>query len=105
MKHSGIAREIAGSENFGDMHAGYLTAKRVVIDPITVAQKVAGCRIPRKCLPELCCRPFRSRMFGHIEMQNTPAIMSQNHKDKQKLEINGRHNEEVDGRQLFDMVF
>jgi hypothetical protein len=85
-----------GSEDFGDMHGSCLTAERVSIDPVTVAQKVAGRRIPRKCLPELCGRPFRGWMFGHIEMQNTPAVMSQNQKDKQKPEINGRHDEEVD---------
>jgi hypothetical protein len=34
-------------------------------------------------------------MFGHIEMQDTSAVMGQYQKDQQELEIDGRHDEEV----------
>ena len=91
-----LPRRSRGDEDFGAVQVGNLLAEGVAIDPVTVAHKVAGSRIPRECLHELCCRPLGRRMSGHIEMHDTPAVMSQNQKDKQKLEINGRYNEEVD---------
>src|SRR5215472_13686298 len=52
-------------------HAQRLFPEGFTVDLVTVAQEVAGSRIPRECLHELGCGPFGSRMLGHIEMQDT----------------------------------
>lgn len=43
-------------------------------------------------------------VLGHIEMDDAPALMSQNQKNKEKLEVNCRHDEEIRRHQLLDMV-
>lgn len=87
---------LRGRQHLRYRHARRLLPEGIAIDPVAVAKKVAGNRIPRECLHELRCRPLGRRMLGHIEMHDTPAVMSQNQKDKQQLEINGEYNEEVD---------
>ena len=44
-------------------------------------------------------------MFCDVEMHNAPAIMSQNKKHVQDPEGHGGYDEEVDGSQLFDVIF
>jgi len=34
-------------------------------------------------------------MLGDVEVKDAPALMSENQEDKQELEANRRHNEEI----------
>ena len=82
-------------EDFGDMQVSDLSPEGVAIDAVTISEQVARSGVPWEYLRDLRCRPLGSRMLGHVEMNDTPALMRQDEKDKQKLEVNGRYDEEV----------
>jgi hypothetical protein len=44
-------------------------------------------------------------MLGDIEMNNAPAIMSQNKKYIEDPEIDGGHYKEINRNELFDVIF
>ena len=99
-----LPRGSGGGENLGDLQVRDLLTEGIAIDPVTVAEQVAGSSVPGKCLSNLGRSPFGSWMLGHVEMNDTPALVGQDQKDKEKLEVNGRHDEEVHRHQLPDMV-
>ena len=75
------------------------------IDAVAISEQEPGGLVPRKFLEDLGCRPLSCWMLGDIEMNNAPAIMSQNKKHVEDLEGHGANHEEVDGNQLVDVVF
>ncbi len=83
-------------KDFGDVHAGHLDAESVAIDAVTVPERVARSCVPRECLRDLGCSPRGSRILGNVEMDNAPALMCQSQEDRQKLEVNGGDDEELD---------
>ncbi len=91
----GLPRRSRGDGDFGDVQAGSLSPEVVAIDAVTVSEQIAWSGVPRECLHDLRCGPLRSRMLGDVEVNDTPALMRQNQEDKQELEVDGRHDEEV----------
>src|SRR5512135_816802 len=66
----GLPGRARSSEDFSDQHVCGLSPEGVAIDAITVAEQVAGSRVPRKCLHQLRRGPLCSWMFGHVEMHD-----------------------------------
>ena len=60
-----------------DPHRLYLADKLLTEDPITVAQHITRCTLPRKSIPKLLHRPLRCRMRRDSKLENAPAIMRQ----------------------------
>ena len=83
------------SEDFGDVQIVDLSVEGVAISAVTVTEEVAWSGVPRERLGELGWRPLGSRMLGNVEMNDAPALMGENQEDKQELEADGRHDEEV----------
>ena len=83
------------SEDFGDVQIGDLSVEGVAIDAVTVTEEIVWSGVPRERLGELGCRPLGSRMLCNVEMNDAPALMGENQEDKQELEADGRHDEEV----------
>jgi len=92
-------------EHFGDFHTFGLRLEGGTIDAVAISEQKPRGLVPRKCLEDLGCRPLSCWMLGDIEMNNAPAIMSQNKKHLEDLESHGGNHEEVDGNQLVDVVF
>ena len=65
-------------------------------DFIAITQQIAGCWIPRKSLNHLLSCPLGRRMFGHVEVGDLKAIMSEHEKEILDSECSRRHGEEVD---------
>src|SRR5215472_8312123 len=74
------------------------------IDLVTIAQQVPWSGIFGKRLYHLLSCPPCRRVLGHVEMNDAPAMMSQDHKHEQHPKADGRHREEVDRDQISHMV-
>src|SRR5688572_20337405 len=80
-----LPRRSRSAEDFRDIHDLDLLAELVAVDAIAIPEQVFRCSIERKCFEHLLRRPFGGRMRGDVEMNNTPAIMSENDKDEQNF--------------------
>lgn len=60
-------------------HAYILDAvlERHTVDRVLIPEEISWCRVPGKRLNDLLGRPDRGWMFGHIDMHDTSALMSQ----------------------------
>ena len=73
-------------------------------DLIAITEEIARHLVPRKRIPELLSSPFGRRMRSDVDVDEAPAIMSQQQEHVEDLEPNGRHGEEVHGDQVLDAV-
>ena len=78
--------------------------KLLSIDAIAVAQQKAGRAVPRENLQKLPGSPFRRGIRGHSNMNRTPAVVRENHKNKQDPERDRRNHDEVGGDQGLHVV-
>src|SRR5207247_3564704 len=60
--------------------------------------------VKRKRFPQLLCRPLRSWVGGHSEVQDATPVMGQYQKHVEDLETDRGHGEEVDGDQLLGVI-
>ena len=93
------------SENLADIQAFDQRPECSTVDAVTVPEQEPRGLVPREGLHDLGCGPLGGGMLGDIEMNDAPAIMSQNKKNVQDAKSNGGHHEEVHGDQLIDMIF
>ena len=92
-------------EHFVDFQSSSLRPESGTIDAVTIPEQEPRSLTPGKCLQDLGCGPLSGRMFGDAAMHNAPAIMSQNKKHVQDPETDGGHDKEINGNQLFDVIF
>jgi hypothetical protein len=74
-----------------DVHLIELATKIFSIDAVAISDEKSRGGIPGKGRDNLPNSPFRSWVFGHVEMDVTPPIMSQNDKNKQHAKADGWH--------------
>ena len=74
-------------------------------DAIAITDEIARRRLIGKCLNKLLTNPLCSRVFGHIEVNHFPPIMSQNEENIENTEPNGGHSDEIDGDKFPAMIF
>ena len=80
------------------------TVEVASVDLISVSPQVTRCRVPRKGVEHLLCRPLGRRMFRHFEMNDTATVVAKHYEDKKNAEGCGRHREEVYRRQVAQMI-
>src|ERR1051326_694609 len=74
------------------------------VNSISIANQIARRLIVGKSLDHLLCRPFCSRMFGDIEMNDSASFMRQHNEHKQHSKSSGRYREEVERDQISDVI-
>src|SRR5437588_2383064 len=99
-----LPRGSRGGKDFLDSHVGYLSAEVTSVDDIAIAEQVARELVEGKCLPQLLSRPLRTRVGGHIEVQDSAPVMGQHQKHIENLETKGRYGKEIDGDQLLQVI-
>ena len=99
-----LPRGSRGGKDFLDSHVGYLSVEVTAVDGIAIAEQVARELVEGKCLPQLLSRPLRTRVGGHIEVQDSAPVMGQHQKHIENLETKGRHGKEIDGDQLLQVI-
>ena len=71
---------------------------------IPVMDEKSGRRPKRKRLPQLLDDPTACRMLGDVEMQDTPAIVTDDKEAVENTEADRGHGEEVHGRNCFPVI-
>src|SRR6266850_738238 len=84
------------TKDFLDAHNFNLFGEFVSVDPIAISQQIFRSAVERKSFDDLLCRPFRCRMSGDVEMEDTPAVMGEHNEHKNNLEPDRVHREEID---------
>jgi len=85
-------------------HVSDLFCEVLAENRIAISQQVAWGLVKGTGFSQLLARPLRSRVAGHVEVENAATIMDQDQKHVEDLEANGRYGEEIDGDELGDVV-
>jgi hypothetical protein len=91
-------------ENLVDPHALHAVPELLAVDLVTITQEIGRCVLVREGVHELLSRPGGSGMRGHVEVNDPPAMVSEDDKDEEDAEASGLHGEEIDRDQVADMV-
>jgi hypothetical protein len=71
---------------------------------ISIENHVAVSKRFAKGLPELLHNPRASRMFCHIKIENSAPAVFDDEETVQNSEVEGRHGEEIHGRDDLSMI-
>src|SRR6202011_1185014 len=80
-----------------DAHGAQSARDDAAIDPVAIADEVARGLIPRKCLRDLTCNPFRGRICGDVDPDEVSAVEPDDHEGIEQVETDGWNNEQVHG--------
>src|ERR1039457_2603898 len=69
-----------------------------------IEDQVAGSRVVRECLAQLLNDPGAGRMPRHIEVQNTPPVMSNDEEAIENAKGDRRYGEEIHRGNCFTMI-
>ena len=72
------------------------TAKLVAVDGVTVANQIMLGITFCEGFYDLLRRPFGGRMFGDTEVKDSAALVFDHEENKQYLQADRRHGEEID---------
>ena len=79
-----------------DPYALHSVAKLLAVDLVTVAQEIGGRGVVREGVHDLLGGPVGSGVFGHVEVDDAPAMVGEHDEDEEDAEPSGGHGEEVD---------
>lgn len=99
-----LPRRSRGCLHLFDPHIPDSVLKTFAVDAITIPDQITRSRIPGKRFHNLLRRPCRSRMFGHIEMHDTPTLVSQYDEHEEHPEFRGWDSEEIACDDIFSVV-
>ena len=101
---SSLPRSPRSAEDFFDIHYHELVAELLAIDSISISQQISRRGIKRKGFEHLLRRPFRRWMSCDVEVHDASSIVCEDNKNEEDFEPNGVDGEEVDGRELRNMI-
>src|SRR5215471_2298660 len=79
----GLVADAHGPQSVGDGRP---------VDPIPITDQVLRGLVPRECLCDLTCDPFRGRMWCDVDPDKVSALQSNDDEDIEQVEANGRSN-------------
>jgi hypothetical protein len=91
-------------EDLGDPDSLETVPERAAVDRVAVAEQVGRGRVVRKSVDDLLRCPRGSRGLGHVEVDDTPAIVSEHNEDEDHSQARGGDGEEVERDEVPDMV-
>ena len=89
-------------EDLGDADALHPLSKLAAVDAVAIAEEEARRRVMRESLDDLLRRP--SSGGGLVEVHDLAAMMQQDHEHVEHAEGRSRHNKEVDGDEVGEVV-
>ena len=99
-----LPRAVRDRENFTDSHTRHTLPEDVTVDCVAVAEEVGRCGIVGEGVYDLLGGPVGGGMFGHIEMDDPPAMVSEYHENEEYAQAGSGDREEVEGDEIADMV-
>jgi len=88
-----LPRRAWGDRLVADAHGSQSVRDGSTVDPIPIADQVAGGLIPRECLRDLACNPVRGRMRCDVDPDKISAGQPDDDEGIEQVEANGRSNE------------
>ena len=101
---SSLPRRSRSAEHFFDIHYLDLVAELLAIDSISISQQISRRSIKRKGFEHLLRRPFSRWMSRDVEVHDASSIVCEDNKNEEDFEPNGVDGEEVDGRELRNVI-
>jgi hypothetical protein len=71
---------------------------------VPIAQEIAWCFFPRKCVHDLLGGPCGGGMFRHIDVDDATPLVGHDDEDEQHFAGHRRHDKEIQGDQILHMV-
>jgi hypothetical protein len=71
------------ADNFGDAHGGHATSERVAVDRVPVSDEPSRRGVLREGFNDLLGGPVCGRVFGDGEVDDSPALVREEHKDEE----------------------
>jgi hypothetical protein len=93
-----------GGENFTDSHARHTFSEGITVDGIAVAEEVGRCGIVWEGVHDLLGGPGGGGVLGHVEVDGTPAVVSEHDEDEEDTQTHGGDREEIDRDQVDEVV-
>ena len=88
------------NHDFVDPHVLAALPKARAVDAVGVTKEMPWRLVPWKRFDHLLRRPWGSGMLRHVEVNNPPSCMGEDHEHKAHTECHGRHREEIEGYQV-----
>jgi hypothetical protein len=99
-----LPRAVRCREDFLDRHALHTVPKLLAVDLVTIAEEIGGRGVLREGVHYLLGCPSRGGMLGNVEVEDTPAIMSQHDEDEQDAQARSGNRKEVDRNEIANVV-
>ena len=74
------------------------------VDPIAIADQVPSVRLVGERLNHLLRGPRRCRMGRHMDVKKPASLQAQHHEHVEQPKGRGRHDREIDGNGLPEMI-
>ncbi len=91
-------------EDFSDAHALHTMPELLAVDSVAIAEEIGRRGVVREGVHDLLGRPERGGVFGHVEVDDAPAMVSKHDEDEEHSHARAGDREEVDGDQVPDVV-
>ena len=92
------------TEDLSNVHGVELLLKGISINSIAITQQITRCSIVGKGFNDLLGGPFGAGVSRHVEVNDTAPVVADDDEDKQCLEEDRGHREEVYGNHLSHMI-
>ncbi len=91
-------------DNFPDAHVIHAFSEVRTVDPIVISYQETRRFVIWKRLNDLLACPTGCWMEGDVERDDTPPVMPKDNEAVQQLKSNGWHDEEIDGRDVLNVI-
>ena len=100
-----LPRRSIRDDDFLDAHVFHALAEVVTVDAVPIPHQETRRFFIRESLDDLLPRPTGGWMLGHVEVNDATAVMPKDHEAIEQAKTHGRDDEEIDGRDVADVVF
>ena len=91
-------------QHFTNPHALQPLPEHVTIDVVAIAKEVGRRGVVWESVDDLLGGPGACGMFGHVEVEDVPAVVGEHDEDEENAEPSGGNSEEIDRDQVSDMI-
>src|SRR6266403_2748335 len=91
-------------QDFTDAHALHALPEHVPVDRVAIAEEVGRRGVVREGVHDLLGGPVGSGVFGHVEVDDAPAMVNEHDENEEDAQARGGHCEEIQRDQVPDMV-
>jgi hypothetical protein len=79
-------------------------AELLTVDPVTIPEEIGGRGLLREGFDKRLSRPGGGGLLGDVEVDDAPAVVSEQDEDEEDPEASGGYGEKVDRDQVADVV-